>query len=121
MKQTTFKISLLFVFAWLLQSCRKEVPKGQIITANGYVIDLMQNKRLPFATVYLFGGHNYRLGEIGVETYYDTIPLDSVLCDANGNFDITYTAEGRSDDYALGITKNLSNPNINIKYLADAY
>ena len=121
MKQTAIKIVLTLLAAWLLQSCRKEnVPKGHTITANGFVSDLVLQKRLPYVTIYLFGGHNFRVSEIGTETSYDTIPLDSTSSDANGDFTINYSAEGKSDDYALGVTKSFFNPNNNANYLADA-
>src|SRR3954451_16258856 len=120
MAHTSIKTIITLIAVWSILSCRKEVPKGQTITANGFVMDFVQQKRLPFVTVYLFNGHNHLLGEGGVQTFYDTIPLDSTTSDANGDFSLTYAAEGKSDDYALGISKNYLHPDNNESYLPDA-
>src|SRR3954447_2358669 len=119
MRYTSVKIAAFFLLAWLIQSCRKDVPQGQAITASGFVIDMAQQKRLPSATIYLFGGHDH-YGPGGLEVLYDTIPLDSTSSDANGNFSITYFAEGQSDDYALSLTKNIFHPGNTESYLPDA-
>jgi len=77
--------------------CKKDViPTGQLIQANGYVMDNFKNKHLPNVKIYLYGG---------IETYgnitYSGPPLDSAMSDANGNFSISYHTEGTSVDYAL--------------------
>jgi hypothetical protein len=120
MRYTSIKIMIAFIAVWSILSCRKEVPTGQTITANGFVMDFVQQKRLPFVTVYLFSGHNHLLGEGGVQAFYDTIPLDSTIADVNGEFSLTYAADGNSDDYALGITKNLFHPGNKENYLPEA-
>ena len=79
-------------------ACRKDVPKGQLIQANGFVIDSVKNKRLSNVTVYLYGAHYNFYG-----IYYDDGPFDSTISDNNGNFSIKYNAEGTSIDYALAI------------------
>jgi hypothetical protein len=79
-------------------SCRKDVPKGQLIKASGFVVDNMKNKRLSHVTVYLYGAHATFYG-----VYFGMLPLDSAVSDNNGNFSLTYGAEGNSVDYALGI------------------
>lgn len=110
MSHNFIKVIIGCIAVWLMQSCRKDVPKNQLITANGSVQDYLQNKPLPNTTVYLFGGHDY--GSFpNQQISYDTTPLDSVITDANGEFTISYRAEGKSDDYALGITKNYMQPN----------
>ena len=111
------KIIIICNAVLLMQSCRKDVPKGQLITANGIVMDFAQQKPLPNVTIYLFGGHFYgfprRIG-------YDSIPLDSVLSDANGSFSLRYSAEGKSDDYALSVIKNYLQPSNTENILPDA-
>jgi hypothetical protein len=95
-----YKIITLFVFLTLLAliACRKDIPKGQLIQANGFVIDSVKNKKLPNVTVYLYGAHSTFYG-----IFYDVGPLDSTISDNNGNFSIKYNAEGYSVDYALAI------------------
>ena len=82
----------------VLTACRKDVPKGQLIQANGFVIDSVKNKKLSNVTVYLYGAHSTFYG-----VYYDVGPLDSTISDKDGNFLIKYSAEGNSVDYALAI------------------
>ncbi|HVM89992.1 MAG TPA: hypothetical protein VMT76_17525 [Puia sp.] len=111
MRHTFIKIVIGCFAVWPTQSCRKDVPRGQSITANGTVLDIVQQRALPNVMVYLFGGHFY--GSFLRSIAYDTIPLDSVMTDANGNFSLSYIAEGKSDDYALGVTKNYLKPTNN--------
>lgn len=82
----------------LLSACRKPVPQGQLIQANGFVFDSVKNKNLPNVTVYLYGAHSTFYG-----VYYDDGPFDSTKSDNNGNFSIKYNAEGKSVDYALAV------------------
>lgn len=104
------------VVAWLIPSCRKNIPKGQLISANGTVTDFIQQKPLPFVKLYLFGGHNY--GPIGgQQVAFDAIPLDSVTTDINGSFSIKYYATGKSADYALGIVPDYLHPGNTENYL----
>ena len=98
MKNTSIIIILLIIFICI--SCRKEVQQGQIIKANGFVIDSIKNKKLPNVKMYLFGGKQTFYG-----VYYTIGPLDSTVSDNNGNFSIKYAAEGKSIDYALMIGK----------------
>lgn len=81
-----------------LISCRKNIPRGQLIKASGYVIDYVKNKRLSNVTVYLYGAHATFYG-----VYFYTETLDSVVSDSIGNFSLKYPAEGNNVDYALGI------------------
>jgi hypothetical protein len=83
-------------------SCEKNIAKGTIINANGFVIDSVKNKRIPNATLYLFGGHQ----PFGSPIVFSGPALDSTVSDQNGNFQLQYTAEGNSLDYALGVTRN---------------
>ncbi len=94
------KIIISFVFPALLAltACRKDIPKGQLIQASGFVIDSVKNKKLYNATIYLYGAHSNFYG-----VYYDVGPLDSTVSDIDGNFSIKYSAEGNSIDYALAI------------------
>ena len=94
------KIIISFVCLALLAltGCRKDVPKGQLIQASGFVIDSVKNKKLYNATIYLYGAHSNFYG-----VYYDVGPLDSTSSDIDGNFSIKYSAEGSSIDYALAI------------------
>lgn len=95
----TYRIFIgLFLILLFLVSCRKEVPKGQLIQANGYVVDSVKNKRLSNVKVYLYGGHATFYG-----VFYTVGPLDSVVSDKDGNFSLQYRAEGNSVDYALAI------------------
>ena len=91
-------ISFVFLILLVLTACRKDVPKGQPIKADGFVIDSIKNKKLSNVTVYLYGAHSTFYG-----VYYDVGPLDSTVTDNNGNFSISYNAEGKSVDYALAI------------------
>ena len=91
-------MSLVFLTLLFLIACRKDVPKGQLIQANGFVIDSVKNKKLSNVTVYLYGAHYNFYG-----TYYDDGPFDSTISDNNGYFSIKYNAEGTSIDYALAI------------------
>jgi len=94
------ELIILFVFLMLvlLTACRKDVAKGQIIQANGFVIDSVKNKRLSDVTIYLYGAHSNFYG-----VYYDFGPLDSAISDIDGNFSLNYSAEGQSIDYALAV------------------
>lgn len=90
---------ILFLICWgLCPSCYKEVESGTRIQASGSVVDPVKNKPLPFATLYLFGAKSTFYG-----IYYTIGPLDSVKTDAQGNFDLTYQAEGNSIDYGLSL------------------
>ncbi len=110
------KIIIVLVVVWLMQSCRKDIPRGQLISANGTIIDFVQRKSLPFVKLYLLGGHNY--GPVGLpQVAFDTIPLDSVTTDINGNFSIKYYADGKSADYALGIIPDYLHPTNTENYL----
>lgn len=101
-----------------MQSCKKDIAKGQLISANGMVLDNVQQKSLPFVKIYLFGGHNF--GSIlNQQIYFDTIPLDSVTTDINGSFSLKYYAKGKSADYALGILADYLHPTNSENYLPD--
>ena len=102
MRHTFSKIIIGFVAVCLMQSCRKDIPKGQLIKADGTLIDFFQAKALPNVKIYLFGGQ-YAGSFSGQQVDYDTIPLDSVTTDINGDFSLAYYADGKSADYALGI------------------
>ena len=118
MRHTVNKIVIGFVAVCLMQSCRKDIPKGQLISADGTLIDMVQQKSLPHVKIYLFGGHY--IGSLGNgQVAYDTIPLDSVTTDVNGTFSIKYYANGKSADYALGIAGNYLNPTNTENYLPD--
>ena len=80
---------------FFLSSCRKDVPAGQLIQADGFVIDSVKNKKLPNVTIYLLGARQTFYG-----VYY-TDAVDSTLSDNDGNFSIKYRANGKSLDYAL--------------------
>ncbi len=81
MKQYELIILFVFLMLVLLTACRKDVAKGQIIQANGFVIDSVKNKRLSDVTIYLYGAHSNFYG-----VYYDFGPLDSAISDIDGNF-----------------------------------
>ena len=98
MKQPNMIVYIVFLTLLLLTACRKDVPKGQLIQANGFVIDSVKNKKLSHVTVYLYGAHATFYG-----IYYDEGPFDSTISDNNGYFSIKYNAEGTSVDYALAI------------------
>ena len=119
MKHISLRIFILFIAVLSIQSCRKDVPKGQLITANGVVIDISQQKPMPSAKVYLFGGQK-RIGAGGYSVFYDTPPLDSVTTDANGSFTLKYVAAGNSYDYALGIARELFQTGNDENLLPDA-
>lgn len=92
------KLLVSFVFATLffITACRKKISEGTLIQASGYVIDSVKNKRLPNVKIFLFGAKATFYG-----IYYTVGPLDSTMSDNNGNFSLTYNAEGNSIDYAL--------------------
>ena len=96
LQKTFIFFSLLTIL--VLSACRKPVPEGQLITANGFVFDSLKNKKLANVTVYLYGAHSTFYG-----VYYDDGPFDSTKSDNNGNFSIKYNAEGKSVDYALAV------------------
>lgn len=91
-------VILFLLCLGLCQSCHKEVESGTRIQVSGSVVDSVKNKPLPFATLYLFGAKSTFYG-----IYYTIGPLDSVKTDAQGNFDLTYEAEGNSIDYGLSL------------------
>lgn len=91
-------VSFVFVTLFFLTACRKNVSEGTLIRSSGYVIDSVKNKRLPNVKIFLFGGQSSFSG-----VYYTEGPLDSTISDNNGNFSLTYHAEGNSTDYALTI------------------
>lgn len=110
-------IIIFFLTLCTIASCRKSVPKGQLIQASGFVIDSVKNKKLPNATIYLYGAHSTFYGI----TYGDG-PLDSTISDANGNFSISYTAVGNSVDYSLAIGKTVYGGYTSQEnYVIDAY
>ena len=117
MRHTFIKITIGLVAVFIMQSCRKDVPKGQFIKADGALIDFVQAKSLPNVKIYLFGGQysSWR----GQQVDYDTIPLDSVTTDINGNFSLAYYADGKNADYALGITGDYLHPTNTENYLPD--
>jgi hypothetical protein len=98
MKHLKTLIYFAFLTTLVLTACRKDIPKGQLIQANGFVFDSVKNEKLSNATVYLYGAHSTFYG-----VYYDVGPLDSTISDNNGNFSIKYNAEGNSVDYGLAI------------------
>jgi hypothetical protein len=98
MKQLKIIMPFAFLALLLLTACRKDVPKGAVIQAFGFVIDSVKNKRLPNVTIYLYGAHSNFYG-----VYYDVGPLDSTISDIDGNFSLEYSAEGTSIDYALAV------------------
>src|ERR1700688_1400630 len=98
MKEHKISITIVFLVLLLLVACRKDVPKGAVIQAYGFVIDSVKNKRLSNVTIYLYGAHSNFYG-----VYYDIGPLDSTISDIDGNFSLEYSAEGNSIDYALSI------------------
>lgn len=120
MQHISIKIFILFIAVGSIQSCRKKIPEGQLITANGVVMDNIQQKSIPSAKVYLFGGHK-NIGAGGLSIFYDAPPLDSVTTDANGSFTLKYVAAGNSDDYALGIARNPYQTGNDETLLPDAY
>jgi hypothetical protein len=91
-------ISFIFLLLFALTACRKDIPKGKLIQASGFVIDSVKNKKLSNVIVYLYGAHSTFYG-----VYYDIGPLDSTVSDNNGNFSLKYNAEGKSVDHALAI------------------
>ena len=119
MRNNSIKVFILFISVWSIQSCRKEIPKGQLITANGVVMDISQQKTIASAKVYLFGGHK-SIGPGGLSIFYDTPPLDSVTTDANGQFTLKYVATGKSYDYALGVARDLFQIGNDERLLPDA-
>jgi hypothetical protein len=98
MRQHKGVLCLVFFTLLLSTSCRKDIPKGQLIQADGFVIDSVINKKLSNVTVYLYGAHATFYG-----VFYGGDPLDSAISDSNGNFSIKYSAEGHSVDYSLAV------------------
>jgi hypothetical protein len=95
---------LFFLGTMLLMSmaCRKDVPRGTVIRANGFVFDSVKNKRLPGVTVYLVGASQNFYG-----IYYTNGPYDSAVSDSNGNFSMKYTAQDNSIDYGLEVAMGI--------------
>lgn len=89
---------LLSGICFVCHSCYKQVEQGSLIRVSGSVVDPVKNKALPFATLYLYGAKSTFYG-----IYYTLGPLDSVKSDAQGKFDLTYVAEGKSIDYGLSL------------------
>src|ERR1700733_13307269 len=98
MKRSKIVLCLVCFTLLLLTSCVKDIPKGQLIQADGFVIDSVINKKLSNVTVYLYGAHATFYG-----VFYGGEPLDSTISDSNGNFSIKYSAEGHSVDYSLAV------------------
>ena len=97
---TPRRLCLPFFAVCLLTSCRKDVPKGTLISANGYVVDTVTGQRVPGATVYLVGGTAvWGMPAVG----YANPPLDSTTADGQGNFTLSYRARGNYVDYALTV------------------
>ena len=92
-------VSFVFVTLFFKTACRKKISEGTLIQASGYVIDSVKNKRLPNVKIFLFGGK----ATFFYGMHYTEGPLDSAMSDNNGNFSLTYNAEGNSIDYALTI------------------
>lgn len=98
MRCSTSHLLLILLSLYLFQACHKQVETGTSIRASGEVVDLVKNKTLPFATLYLYGAKSTFYG-----IYYSIGPLDSVKTDAQGKFDFTHVAEGNSIDYGLSV------------------
>jgi hypothetical protein len=82
-------------------SCRKDVPGGTQIEATGFVYDTVLQQRVPNAMVYLIGE---RLGGgLGARIYPDTGYVAVTQADAQGNFSISYRAQGNYYGYVLGL------------------
>ncbi|MDR3714603.1 MAG: hypothetical protein P4L51_17450 [Puia sp.] len=109
---------LLTVLLLMGAACKKSsqtIAKGQLIQADGSVVDPVKNKKLPNVKLYLFGAYNTYSG-----VDYIIGPLDSTLTDAAGNFSIRYLAEGLSLDYALTLFNDATSSYPSQSYVADA-
>jgi hypothetical protein len=116
MKPHTIIISFVFLLLLALTACKKVVPAGELIQANGFVIDSFKNKKLANVTVYLYGSTSRYSN-----SFSDT-PLDSTISDGNGNFSIKHNADGRSYAYALAVGTSVYGGSTNHKdFVADRY
>ena len=89
-------ILFLLSGAVLHSSCEKAIPIGTEISVSGEVRDMVKNKRLPNAKLYVFGANRTLSG-----TYYSIGPVDSVVSDASGRFTILFKTHGYAMDYGL--------------------
>ncbi len=105
MKISVLKIVSGLFLLTLLGSCDNTVPKGQLIKATGCVTDTLKKKNLPGIKVYLVSGQRYHGSHSSGWDY--TWAVDSMLTDASGNFSFAYTAEGKSEEYAISIERTI--------------
>lgn len=91
----------MFLFTGILittvLSCKKAIPENVVTTVNGYVIDNVKNKRLPNATVAIYGC-NYTTFKISCAE-----PITTTTTDANGDFSITFNSNGRSIGFEIKV------------------
>jgi hypothetical protein len=96
---------LKFLFLVLLIStifsCRKKsIPTTVITTVNGFAIDNTKNKRLPNATITIFGCKQTFYG-ISCSNLIATTKTDS-----NGDFSITFNSDGKSIGFQAELTSD---------------
>ena len=87
-------ISILLITAL---SCRKAIPKNVVTTVNGYVIDTIKNKRLPNATVAIYG---CKQTTFNISCAYE---IATTKTDSNGDFSITFNSDGKSIEFEAKI------------------
>jgi hypothetical protein len=86
-------IKLIFaitIFILISPSCKKGVPENVVTTVEGYVIDSVKNKRLPNATVGIYGC---------VQTTFKVSCselLATTKTDSNGEFKLSFNGDGKS-------------------------
>lgn len=90
------RILILLLAIICLCGCTK-VKEGQMIIVSGYAEDTVRNERLANAKILLLGGKVTFYGP----SYTDEV--DSTKTDSEGNFWITYEADGKYADYALTV------------------
>jgi hypothetical protein len=81
----------------IIASCWKQLEPANQISVSGVVRDVVKQKNLPGAKLYLFGAHRVPWG-----IHYSDGPLDSTIADHEGKFSIKYLP--KESFWDLGLT-----------------
>ncbi len=92
-----FKIIAVVMLLIFAMSCKKAIKENVLTTVAGYVIDSVKNKKLPNATVTIYGCRRTTFS-ISCATVVATAKTD-----LNGNFILSFNGDGLSIGYEARI------------------
>jgi hypothetical protein len=108
-KTKMLRITLFLTIIVLIFSCHpKKIESGNLISASGFVIDTVKNKKLSGVNLTIYSCKYTWTG------YYETDSITSTTTDKDGNFSLSFKTDGNSPAYSLRFE-----PYYNKKYLED--